>query len=71
MTEFLHIKSISLKPDLHVHYKYLRRLPEWILRKTGCSEIYTEPENFYALERNRGMDIAQGIRKIEHILCPT
>ncbi len=51
------MKGILLKADLHVHSKYSKRPSEWILRKIGCSESYTEPENLYALARNRGMDL--------------
>ncbi len=56
-TEYLHIKGISLKADLHVHSKYSKRPSAWVLRKIGCSESYTEPENLYTLARNRGMDL--------------
>lgn len=56
-TEYLHMKGILLKADLHVHSKYSRRPSAWVLRKIGCSESYTEPENLYALARDRGMDL--------------
>ncbi len=48
---------LSLKADLHVHSKYSKRPSEWILRKIGCSESYTEPKKLYALAREKGMDL--------------
>ncbi|MFO7738055.1 MAG: glycosyltransferase [Desulfatiglandaceae bacterium] len=47
----------SLKADLHVHSKYSRRPSEWILRKIGCSESYTEPLSLYSLAKANGMDL--------------
>ena len=47
----------SLKADLHVHSKYSRRPSEWILRKIGCSESYTEPLALYSLAKEHGMDL--------------
>ena len=47
----------SLKADLHVHSKYSRRPSEWILRKIGCSESYTEPVFLYSLAKEHGMDL--------------
>ncbi len=47
----------SLKADLHVHSKYSKRPSEWILRKIGCSESYTEPRKLYDIARDRGMDL--------------
>lgn len=47
----------SLKADLHVHSKYSRRPSEWILRKIGCSESYTEPLVLYSLAKEQGMDL--------------
>jgi len=44
------------KVDLHVHSKYSTRPSEWILRKIGCSESYTEPMQLYALTKARNMD---------------
>ena len=49
---------MSPKPrraDLHVHSKYSTRPSEWILRKIGCSESYTEPARLYEIARARGM----------------
>jgi glycosyltransferase involved in cell wall biosynthesis len=47
----------TLKADLHVHSKYSKRPSEWILRKVGCSESYTEPLRLYEIARKRGMDL--------------
>ncbi len=47
----------SLKADLHVHSKYSTRPSEWVLRKIGCSESYTDPLNLYRLARAQGMDL--------------
>ncbi len=51
------MSHLSLKADLHVHSKYSKRPSEWVLRKIGCSESYTEPKKLYALARERGMDL--------------
>lgn len=51
------MKATSLKADLHVHSKYSKRPSEWILRKIGCSESYTEPQKLYAIAKDRGMDL--------------
>lgn len=45
----------SLKVDLHVHSKYSTRPSEWILRKIGCSESYTDPKCLYKTAKARGM----------------
>lgn len=44
-----------MKIDLHVHSKYSRRPSEWILKKLGCPESFTEPLKLYALAKKRGM----------------
>ncbi len=46
-----------LKADLHVHSKYSTRPSEWILRKLGCSESYTDPKNLYQMAKARGMGL--------------
>ena len=48
-------KSTS-KADLHVHSKHSERPSEWILRKIGCFESYTDPLQIYAMAKRRGMD---------------
>jgi glycosyltransferase involved in cell wall biosynthesis len=50
------MKSSTRRADLHVHSKYSKRPSQWILRKLGASESYTEPLELYALARGRGMD---------------
>jgi glycosyltransferase involved in cell wall biosynthesis len=47
----------TLKADLHAHSKYSTRPSEWVLRKIGCSESYTEPLNVYNIAREKGMDL--------------
>ncbi len=46
-----------LKVDLHAHSKYSTRPSEWILRKIGCSESYTEPKDLYRIAKGRGMGL--------------
>jgi glycosyltransferase involved in cell wall biosynthesis len=41
--------------DLHVHSKYSRRPTQWVLKKLGCPESFTEPLHLYRLARKRGM----------------
>lgn len=47
----------ALKADLHVHSKYSRRPSEWVLRKIGCSESYSDPKRVYRIARERGMHL--------------
>lgn len=49
--------SSLLRADLHVHSRYSKRPSQWILRKLGASESYTDPLDLYALARQRGMDL--------------
>jgi glycosyltransferase involved in cell wall biosynthesis len=46
-----------MKADLHVHSKYSRRPSEWILKKLGCPESFTEPQLIYDVCRSRGMSL--------------
>ncbi|WP_246804408.1 PHP domain-containing protein [Desulfosarcina cetonica] len=41
--------------DLHVHSKHSKRPSQWILKKIGCPESFTEPLELYAIARRRGM----------------
>mgnify|MGYP006277236995 CR=1 FL=1 len=50
------MNSKPKRVDLHVHSKYSTRPSEWILRKIGCSESYTEPSQLHAIAKARGMD---------------
>src|SRR3989304_5255239 len=51
------MEASLLRADLHVHSKYSTRPSEWVLRKIGCSESYTEPVNIYHRARSLGMDL--------------
>lgn len=44
------------KADLHVHSKYSNRPSEWLLRRIGTPECFTEPEAVYRQALARGMD---------------
>jgi glycosyltransferase involved in cell wall biosynthesis len=46
-----------LRADLHVHSKHSKRPSEWVLRKIGAAESYTEPLRLYETARRRGMDL--------------
>lgn len=41
--------------DLHVHSKHSKRPSQWILKKIGCPESFTEPLEIYDIARRRGM----------------
>lgn len=41
--------------DIHVHSKYSKRPSQWILKKIGCPECFTEPLKIYQIAKNRGM----------------
>ena len=41
--------------DIHVHSKYSKRPSQWILKKIGCPECFTEPLDIYQIARQRGM----------------
>jgi glycosyltransferase involved in cell wall biosynthesis len=44
-----------MRIDLHVHSKYSKRPSQWILKKIGCPESFTEPLQIYDIARQRGM----------------
>src|SRR5262245_25697561 len=46
---------MSSKADLHVHSKFSDRPSEWVLRRIGAPECYTEPKLIYERARRRGM----------------
>lgn len=50
-------KHSGLRADLHVHSKHSTRPSQWVLRKLGAAESYTEPKRLYALALDRGMDL--------------
>lgn len=43
------------KADLHVHSKYSDQPTNWLLKKFGCSECFTEPEQIYQTAKKKGM----------------
>ena len=44
------------RADLHAHSKYSDRPSEWVLRRMGAPESFTEPLDLYRRCRERGMD---------------
>jgi hypothetical protein len=44
-----------MRVDLHVHSKHSKRPSQWILKKIGCPESFTEPLQIYDIARRRGM----------------
>ena len=44
-----------MRIDLHVHSMHSRRPSQWILKKTGCPESFTQPLRIYEIARQRGM----------------
>jgi hypothetical protein len=63
------------RADLHVHSRYSDRPSEWILRRIGAPECYTEPREVYEIARRRGMQFVtisdhnciQGALEIVHL----
>ncbi len=43
--------------DMHVHSKYSTNPSQWVLKKLGCSESYTEPGFIYKRLKEKGMDL--------------
>lgn len=41
--------------DIHVHSKFSKRPSQWILKKIGCPECFTEPLKIYRIAKSRGM----------------
>jgi glycosyltransferase involved in cell wall biosynthesis/predicted metal-dependent phosphoesterase TrpH len=44
-----------MRIDLHVHSKHSKRPSQWILKKMGCPESFTEPLQIYDIAKRRGM----------------
>lgn len=44
------------KTDMHVHSRFSSRPSQWILKKLGCPESFTEPAFVYEKARAAGMD---------------
>ena len=65
---------MASRVDLHVHSKFSDRPTEWILRRIGSPECYTEPEAIYKTAKRRGMQFVtisdhnciQGALEIAH-----
>lgn len=45
----------TMRIDVHVHSKYSQRPSQWILKKIGCPESFTEPLQIYRIAKDRGM----------------
>src|SRR5690242_15913500 len=66
---------MTARADLHVHSKHSNRPSEWILRKFGAPESFTEPREIYRICRERGMrfvtisdhDAISGALEIAHL----
>lgn len=48
--------TLQRQADLHVHSKFSSRPSQWILKKIGCPESFTEPGFIYNQARAAGMD---------------
>lgn len=46
-----------MKADFHVHSKHSKRPSEWILKKLGCPESFTEPMQIYTVAMQKGMGL--------------
>ena len=44
-----------MRIDVHVHSKYSKRPSQWILKKLGCPESFTEPLRLYQIAKGLGM----------------
>ncbi len=45
------------KIDLHVHSRFSKRASQWVLKKIGCPESFTEPRQVYETARKKGMNL--------------
>ena len=46
-----------MKADLHLHSRHSERAPEWLFRRVGLPDSYSEPHTLYERLRARGMDL--------------
>lgn len=61
--------------DLHVHSRFSKRASQWVLKKIGCPESFTEPRQVYETARKKGMDLVtitdhntiSGVLEIAHL----
>jgi predicted metal-dependent phosphoesterase TrpH len=75
MTALSDIPAARSRSDLHVHSRYSNRPSEWILRRIGAPECYTEPRHVYDTARRRGMKFVtisdhnciEGAEEISHL----
>ncbi len=44
-----------MKADLHLHSRHSSRAPEWLFRRAGLPDSYSDPAALHALARERGM----------------
>lgn len=64
-----------MKIDLHVHSKFSTRPSQWVLKKIGCPESFTDPFSFREIALKRGMTMVtltdhntiEGVLKIAHL----
>ena len=64
-----------MKIDLHVHSKFSKRPSEWILKRLGCPESFTDPIHLYNTAKKRGMSLVtitdhntiEGCQEIAHL----
>ena len=45
-----------MRADLHLHSKFSDRAAEWLFRRAGLPDSYSEPHALYDASRERGMD---------------
>lgn len=50
------MEKTDAKADMHLHSRFSTRPSEWVLRKIGCAESYSDPLCLYETARSRGMD---------------
>ncbi len=46
-----------MKIDLHVHSAFSKRPANWLFKKIGCAESYTDPHLLYDIAMKKGMDM--------------
>lgn len=46
-----------MKADLHLHSRFSDRAPEWLFRRAGLPDSYSDPGRQYEKLRERGMDL--------------
>ncbi|MBT8340678.1 MAG: glycosyltransferase, partial [Desulfatitalea sp.] len=44
-----------MKIDVHVHSRHSKRPSQWILKRIGCPESFTDPLQLYQIAKSRGM----------------